>query len=76
LVVTEPPEWDVADRADRWPAAELRRLGFSPPISVRHRDTGAVVLRLENDVDDRWPRREGIPRKRPLWRPPPAEAAG
>jgi 16S rRNA (guanine527-N7)-methyltransferase len=67
LIVTEPPESDVAGRSDRWPASELEPLGLSPPLLVRHREAGAVILRLEHDVDDRWPRRDGIPHKRPLW---------
>jgi 16S rRNA (guanine527-N7)-methyltransferase len=64
LVVTEPPNADVAAR---WPAIGLAELGFEPAEAMRVGETGAVRMRLLGDPDDRWPRRDGVPTKRPLW---------
>jgi 16S rRNA (guanine527-N7)-methyltransferase len=64
LVVTEPPE---SEAEGRWDAAGLAALGFAPAEPLRMGDTGAVRIRLIRDVDDRWPRRDGVPVKRPLW---------
>jgi len=64
LVVTEPPD---ADAKERWPAAGLTELGFEAAEPMRAGDTGAVRMRLRRVADDRWPRRDGVPTKRPLW---------
>jgi 16S rRNA (guanine527-N7)-methyltransferase len=65
LVVTEPPDADSTDA--RWPAAEMAHLGFAPVTRIRQGETGAVRAVLEGEVSERWPRREGVPGKRPLW---------
>jgi 16S rRNA (guanine527-N7)-methyltransferase len=65
LVVTEPPG---GPDAARWDAAGLAELGFGAPRPIRSGETGAVRLVLDGRVDDRWPRRDGVPAKRPLWR--------
>ena len=65
LVVTEPP--DAESSGPRWPAAGLAVLGFGPAERVRRGETAAVRMRLTETADDRYPRREGIPAKRPLW---------
>lgn len=64
LVVSEPP-----GGADRWPAEPLAELGLvveahaaGPPALVR--------LRQQSVAPDRFPRRVGVPAKRPLWEPP------
>lgn len=61
LVVSEPP-----GGADRWPAPSLVELGLQedrrtvgPPALVRFRRVAPVP--------DRFPRRVGVPGKRPLW---------
>ncbi len=61
LVVSEPPEASV-----RWPAAELADLGLGPAVGC---GTGEFsFVRLEKiRADDRWPRRVGIPAKRPRF---------
>lgn len=59
LAVSEPPESDGA----RWPADGLAPLGLRP-LDVQE---GVMLLRQETAVDDRWPRRVGLPRKRPLF---------
>jgi 16S rRNA (guanine527-N7)-methyltransferase len=64
LVVTEPPG---DRRASRWDVRGLRELGFGAPVRVRAGETGAVRISLESDVDARWPRRVGVPSKRPVW---------
>jgi 16S rRNA (guanine527-N7)-methyltransferase len=62
LVVSEPPGADGA----RWPADGLAALGLAleatiagPPAFVRLRQTAACP--------DAYPRRVGVPKKRPLW---------
>jgi 16S rRNA (guanine527-N7)-methyltransferase len=64
LVVTEPPD---SDAVERWPVSGLTELGFEAAEPMRVSDTGAVRMRLRGAVDDRWPRRDGVPAKRPLW---------
>lgn len=68
LVVSEPP----ADDPARWPRDALATLGIAPlgsPVTV---DVGLTparfqVLRQVERCPDRWPRRNGIPAKRPLY---------
>lgn len=67
LVVTEPPGAEAVRTAERWPLDGLQTLGFSPAVSAVVGDTSAVVMKLERSPDDRWPRRDGVPTKRPLW---------
>lgn len=66
LVVTEPPE-GAPTELSRWNADGLARLGFSAPSSLRVGETGAVRLQVVEDVGEGWPRRDGVPAKRPLW---------
>jgi 16S rRNA (guanine527-N7)-methyltransferase len=65
LVVTEPPDTNSAQ--DRWPPAKMAELGFGAASDLRHGDTGAVRAVLQGQVSERWPRRDGVPGKRPLW---------
>ncbi len=63
LVVSEPP----AEAVRRWPAPDLARLGLSPGDSVQ---VGGFSYRRLNQVapcPSRFPRRTGIPGKRPLF---------
>jgi 16S rRNA (guanine527-N7)-methyltransferase len=66
LVVSEPPG---ESRADRWPPEGLGELGFQGP-ELRGDDEGLrfAVLTLAEPASDRWPRRDGVPTKRPRWR--------
>jgi 16S rRNA (guanine527-N7)-methyltransferase len=64
LVVTEPPD---SGGLVRWDVAGLAELGFGRAVPMRSGETGAVRILLEEPVDDRWPRRDGVPAKRPLW---------
>jgi 16S rRNA (guanine527-N7)-methyltransferase len=65
LVVSEPP----ISSGDRWPAEGLAELGLE---LVRAGDPAAgntsfVELRRTGELGARWPRRTGVPTKRPLW---------
>jgi 16S rRNA (guanine527-N7)-methyltransferase len=61
LVVSEPP-----DRVDRWSVTDLEELGFAPPVAGGGPQASFVVLEKTRS-HDRWPRRVGVPAKRPLW---------
>lgn len=64
LVVSEPPgEGD----GSRWPADGLDRLGLGAAQRGGAAEGSYVVLEKIR-CDARWPRRVGIPAKRPLWR--------
>lgn len=63
LSVSEPPE----ARPDRWPATGLEALGFAPAEILRSGAAGFMVTRLVAPCPDRFPRRTGVPEKRPLW---------
>jgi 16S rRNA (guanine527-N7)-methyltransferase len=63
LLVTEPPGGGTG----RWDDAGLARLGLSPPTVLIDGTTSVAVFRREGPLDDRWPRRTGVPERRPLW---------
>lgn len=67
LVVSEPP---AADAAARWPAAVLADLGCAPAEPVVVGDDPEVhlvrIVRV-GACPERYPRRVGIPAKRPLF---------
>lgn len=62
LVVSEPP-----GRDDRWPADPLRPLGLRVTRRAAGQGGSFVELVAEGAPAERWPRRNGVPRKRPLW---------
>lgn len=62
LVVSEPPE-----ETPRWEPAGLTELGLAAPRRYRAEDAWYVAMRLERLASDRYPRRVGIPAKRPLF---------
>jgi 16S rRNA (guanine527-N7)-methyltransferase len=72
LVVSEPPP--LAGRqgasepvlADRWPAGPLLRLGLEPVTTWRE-NFGFTVLRQTAPCPETYPRRVGVPSKRPLY---------
>ncbi len=65
LVVSEPPE---ENEADRWPEGRLAELGLVPEARARFDERfGYQVLRKTARTPDRYPRRIGIPSKRPLF---------
>ena len=63
LVVSEPPGGAPA----RWPAPELGSLGLSPPQFTQQSGASVAILAHPAETPPRWPRRTGIPSKRPLW---------
>jgi 16S rRNA (guanine527-N7)-methyltransferase len=74
LIVSEPPELppDPAGRADdpagpgRWPAEGLAQFGLEPGERVR-REFGFQILHQQVECPDRFPRRNGVPAKNPLF---------
>ena len=63
VLVSEPPEEDPG----RWPAHGLARLGLVAEPVPEAGPAHLVRLRSVEAVEPRWPRRVGIPQKRPLW---------
>lgn len=61
LVVSEPPE-----AVDRWPAAALAALGLQPERRIDSRPV-MQLLRQVAPCPARYPRRDGMPAKRPLF---------
>lgn len=59
LAVTEPPNSD----GSRWPAEGLARLGLTPLRPL----PGLQRLGRTGALDDRFPRRVGVPTKRPVF---------
>jgi 16S rRNA (guanine527-N7)-methyltransferase len=69
LIVSEPPSHLVASAtpaADRWPPEALGELGLDPREAV-HEEFGYQVLGQVGPCPERYPRRNGVPAKRPLF---------
>ncbi len=74
LIVSEPPPEGSGTTAaavlppvaDRWPAAGCAKLGLTPEAGLRDR-FGFAVMRQTVLCPDHYPRRPGIPSKRPLF---------
>jgi 16S rRNA (guanine527-N7)-methyltransferase len=65
MVVSEPPGDPLADR---WPAEGLARVGLQAGDRIRLDGRfGFQALRKSHPTDERYPRRVGIPAKRPLF---------
>jgi 16S rRNA (guanine527-N7)-methyltransferase len=64
LAVSEPP--GDAD-PKRWPAAGLAELGLSGPERRRGEGGGTALFGIAELAGERWPRRVGVPGRRPLW---------
>ena len=63
LIVSEPPE----EREGRWPEAGLEQLGLRRTARVRHHGCWYQTLGQTEPSPQRFPRRPGIPGKRPLF---------
>ncbi len=81
LIVSEPPGEDAGTSGDlscptvtRWPVEGCRKLGLVPEVGLRH-EFGFAVLRQASQCSDRYPRRPGIPAKRPLFSEAPRPQA-
>lgn len=72
LIVSEPPAGSAttasAALAARWPTVEVGLLGFSAPVAREARGRHFAELRLCEPCPPQYPRRVGIPEKRPLFR--------
>jgi 16S rRNA (guanine527-N7)-methyltransferase len=68
LVVSEPPgeKSGAASTGFRWSGSDLDDLGLGGPVPGGG-PAGSFVVMEKLRSDDRWPRRVGIPAKRPLW---------
>jgi 16S rRNA (guanine527-N7)-methyltransferase len=65
LIVAEPPASGGGER-ERWPASELAVLGMAPLQYVESPSAFQVIVQ-EMPCPERYPRRVGIPAKRPLF---------
>lgn len=64
LVVSEPP----GEYRDRWPSAGIAQVGLESGDRVQwHGTYGYQTLRKVRPVASRYPRRTGVPAKRPLY---------
>lgn len=63
LLVSEPP----SSPTDRWPSTGLRELSLEGPRIHQGAGATAAELTATGPPPDRYPRRPGIPAKRPLW---------
>ncbi len=63
LIVSEPPM-----DGDRWPVEGLTRLGLmdAGPLRIDDRFSYRILIKA-TELDDRFPRRVGMPAKRPLF---------
>lgn len=65
LVVSEPPDEDAGTR---WDSEGLEVLGLVAASSYRHQNRyGYQVIRKVKETPERFPRRIGVPAKRPLF---------
>ena len=65
MVVSEPPD---AGPELRWPAEGLAVVGMEPVETTRVAGRfGYQVLHKVGHIEDRFPRRVGIPAKRPIF---------
>jgi 16S rRNA (guanine527-N7)-methyltransferase len=67
LVVSEPPAHDGGTQGDeRWPHEALRQFGLVPSDPARG-EFAFQVLRQAEPCPERFPRRNGVPAKKPLF---------
>jgi 16S rRNA (guanine527-N7)-methyltransferase len=67
LLVSEPPRSEDEDRQDtRWPTEPLRQFGLEP-AEVIHEGFEYRTLLQREPCPDRFPRRNGVPAKKPLF---------
>jgi len=65
LVVSEPPE---GAGSDRWPDRGLAEVGLAEAAHIRFDDRFGYRVMMKMEVtSDRYPRRVGVPAKRPLF---------
>lgn len=64
LVVSGPPEESLP--GNRWPPQSLAQLGLGP-AEIEHNERHFALLSQVTPCPDRFPRRVGVPAKRPLF---------
>ena len=64
LIVSDAPGGLLRER---WPTGKLADLGLGAALRSKAGGATAAVILKSKRVDDRWPRRVGVPAKRPLW---------
>jgi 16S rRNA (guanine527-N7)-methyltransferase len=65
LLVSEPPP--ALATAGRWPRERLSELALGPGASATADEVSTMVVEKVGPTPERFPRRTGIPAKRPLW---------
>lgn len=70
LVVSEPPR----AHGERWPLGPLAELGLAVETTTQVDGATYTRLRQVTPCPDRFPRRPGVPEKRPLFREPSGPA--
>jgi 16S rRNA (guanine527-N7)-methyltransferase len=65
MVVSEPPD-SAGETQPRWPAPALEAFGLRP-LGVYRDDFSYEVLAQEHPCPETYPRRTGVPAKRPLF---------
>lgn len=63
LIVSEPPR----DRDEHWDKEGLALLGMEASGRVEHHGFGLQIISVVEPCDERYPRRNGVPAKRPLF---------
>jgi 16S rRNA (guanine527-N7)-methyltransferase len=71
LIVSEPPSspeesTTIGTGEERWPAESVRQFGLEPAEVIRH-GASYQALRQVAICPDRFPRRDGVPAKKPLF---------
>ena len=66
LALGEKPEGQRVGHADRWPIDRIGVLGLEATAFVQA-PFGYQILRQVEPCPDRFPRRDGVPAKRPLF---------
>ncbi len=72
LLVSEPPAAAGGGRSTegepstRWPSDPLLELGLEP-VEAIHTEFGYQALRQRDPCPDRYPRRDGVPARKPLF---------
>ncbi len=66
LVVSEPPAGELGSGRGRWPTDGLAQLGLEP-VGTRGSEFVFQVVRQRELCPARFPRRDGVPAKRPLF---------
>jgi 16S rRNA (guanine527-N7)-methyltransferase len=67
MLVSEPPRAEApAGEGDRWPPGPLGQLGLEP-AALLHEGYEYQVLRQVHPCPERYPRRNGVPAKKPLF---------